>query len=364
MVAAVKNVEHDRSRAKIKWHILPDLCSPVAFYLQLLQPSPLDLRHSDDFALQPKLDALGVRPYSAFRHDLRQIPQMRDVVDLRSVGHSRHRTPLLEKTGPRSFPDRRYQIPTLPPSSSTTAVSAFPRRLGAGAAYPALLGWAAPLARATGLASGSVTTSVRSQVSFAFSWRSNLARALHRLRCSMRRFYPLPDATSTGPSHWQSKWQSIHRLPSVPPRRIHARLKSNEADRVDQASAMLEEMQRLPSISQFSQRIAQEKAKLVSNDAAVQRKVDGVLKDFEDDLKNSSTPAASNRSTRGSARPATTRRPTPGPTRRSRRSSEAQARPCIHWLFFLRGLLASPVSPECSGRRMMPCGCCPGRKRP
>ncbi len=102
----------------------------------------------------------------------------------------------------------------------------------------------------------------------------------------MRRFYPLPDATSTGPSHWQSKWQSIHRLPSVPPRRIHARLKSNEADRVDQASAMLEEMQRLPSISQFSQRIAQEKAKLVSNDAAVQRKVDGVLKDFEDDLKN------------------------------------------------------------------------------
>jgi hypothetical protein len=68
--------------------------------------------------------------------------------------------------------------------------------------------------------------------------------------------------------------------------RIDARLKSNEEDRVDQASKMLEEMQRLPSISQFSQRIAQEKAKLVSNDSAVQRKVDGVLKEFEDDLKN------------------------------------------------------------------------------
>jgi hypothetical protein len=68
--------------------------------------------------------------------------------------------------------------------------------------------------------------------------------------------------------------------------RIHARLKSNQADRVDEASKMLEEMQRLPSISQFAQRIAQEKAKLVSNDPAVQRKVDGVLKDLEDYLTN------------------------------------------------------------------------------
>ena len=68
--------------------------------------------------------------------------------------------------------------------------------------------------------------------------------------------------------------------------RIRRPAEEQRSDRVDQATAMLEEMQRLPSISQFSQRIAQEKAKLVSNEAAVQRKVDGVLKNFEDDLEN------------------------------------------------------------------------------
>ena len=67
--------------------------------------------------------------------------------------------------------------------------------------------------------------------------------------------------------------------------RIHAKLKSRDQDRVDQAAAMLEEMQRLPSISQFSQRIAQERSKLISNEPIVQRKIDKLLKDFEDDLE-------------------------------------------------------------------------------
>ena len=66
---------------------------------------------------------------------------------------------------------------------------------------------------------------------------------------------------------------------------IHARLKSKDDDRVDQANKMLDEIQRLQTISQFSQRIAQEKAKLVSNDKAVQKKVDGILKECEDALK-------------------------------------------------------------------------------
>jgi hypothetical protein len=65
--------------------------------------------------------------------------------------------------------------------------------------------------------------------------------------------------------------------------RIEARLKSRA---LDEASQILEEMERLPSISQFAQRVAQEKAKLVSNDQAVQKKVDKILKDFEDDLEN------------------------------------------------------------------------------
>ena len=65
--------------------------------------------------------------------------------------------------------------------------------------------------------------------------------------------------------------------------RIHAQLKNKD---VDEAYKMLGEMQNLQSISQFAQRIHQEKSKLVSNDKAVQTKVDKILKDFEDDLDN------------------------------------------------------------------------------
>jgi hypothetical protein len=65
--------------------------------------------------------------------------------------------------------------------------------------------------------------------------------------------------------------------------RIRARLKAKE---VDEAARMLDEIQRLQSVSQFAARIAQEKTKLVSNDDAVQRKITKILTDFEDDLNN------------------------------------------------------------------------------
>ena len=86
----------------------------------------------------------------------------------------------------------------------------------------AVLAGRVPLAAfATGSASASVTTSVRRHASSLLNWRSNLAKALHCLRCARPHLYPQRHAASTSPSHWQSQRHPNSAAPRspLPPRR-------------------------------------------------------------------------------------------------------------------------------------------------
>ena len=65
--------------------------------------------------------------------------------------------------------------------------------------------------------------------------------------------------------------------------RIRERLRAKD---YEQAAALVGVLEQLPAEAPFALRLTREKDKLVSNDSFIQKKIDKMLKDAEDDLPN------------------------------------------------------------------------------
>lgn len=91
VITHIDEVEHDRARAKVERDILADEVVLVALDAQLLKPASLDAAHSNRRSRTAAADHNGVRPERTLRDDLREVIDVRDVVDpgLRRDGHAR-----------------------------------------------------------------------------------------------------------------------------------------------------------------------------------------------------------------------------------------------------------------------------------
>jgi hypothetical protein len=56
----MQNIQHDRTRTKVKRHILADLCLWVAGDFQFCETPLFDSGQADDLAIQAQLDPFGV----------------------------------------------------------------------------------------------------------------------------------------------------------------------------------------------------------------------------------------------------------------------------------------------------------------
>ena len=90
MVSLVEQVKHDRPKTKVEWDVMANFCPRVTLDLQLFEPPPLDLPHSDNLAEHIPTNTRRIRPQPAIDH-LRQILQVGDVVNLRILWRGRHR---------------------------------------------------------------------------------------------------------------------------------------------------------------------------------------------------------------------------------------------------------------------------------
>src|ERR1700680_2005356 len=84
MISFVKQEQHYRSWAEVKWNVFSNLRSWMAVHLQFLKPTPLYLAHSDNHTIHFPTNTLRVRPQNII-DNLRQIFQMRYVVDFRAL---------------------------------------------------------------------------------------------------------------------------------------------------------------------------------------------------------------------------------------------------------------------------------------
>jgi len=111
VVAAVKQEEHHRSRAKVKRHTIAYMEAGTAIDWQL-KPPFLDIIHPDPCAGIPSLHHDRVTVEAAISYDRWETINVYDVVDFRMSG-SRHRLPFgraaLRSTGTAVSPDAPHR---------------------------------------------------------------------------------------------------------------------------------------------------------------------------------------------------------------------------------------------------------------
>jgi hypothetical protein len=86
VISFVEQEKHDRAKAEVERNVLANFRPRVTVDLQFFKSPPLDFAHPNDRAIEAATDALRIRPQNGIDH-LRQVLQVRDVVDLRAVGH-------------------------------------------------------------------------------------------------------------------------------------------------------------------------------------------------------------------------------------------------------------------------------------
>jgi hypothetical protein len=86
VISLVEQEQHNRAGAEVERNVLANPRPRVTVDIQFLESPPLDFAHPDNRAIEAAPDTLRVRPQDGIDH-LRQILRMRDVVNLRAVGH-------------------------------------------------------------------------------------------------------------------------------------------------------------------------------------------------------------------------------------------------------------------------------------
>jgi hypothetical protein len=77
----VEDVQHDRTRTKVKRDVVTDFGARFAGNFDLLQSAPLNGRHANDLALKAPNQSLPIRPDATLSDDPGKVFDVGDVVD-------------------------------------------------------------------------------------------------------------------------------------------------------------------------------------------------------------------------------------------------------------------------------------------